>query len=88
MVDDAGKIKDVAFKTFGCGSAIASSSFATEKIKGLHIWEASQIKNTDIAKELSLPPVKLHCSMLAEDAIKSAIKDWESKKGLRQAIKE
>jgi NifU-like protein involved in Fe-S cluster formation len=74
MVDDNGIIKDVAFKTFGCGSAIASSSFATEKIKGLNVWEAGMIKNTDIAKELSLPPVKLHCSMLAEDAIKSAIK--------------
>lgn len=84
MVDPAsGKISDVKFKTFGCGSAIASSSLATEKIKSLNVWSASQIKNTDIAKELSLPPVKLHCSMLAEDAIKAAIKDWESKKELR-----
>ncbi|KAJ3054525.1 iron-binding protein [Rhizophlyctis rosea] len=81
MVDpETGKIMDVAFKTFGCGSAIASSSLATEKIKGLTIWEASKIKNTEIAKELALPPVKLHCSMLAEDAIKSAVKDWEAKR--------
>jgi nitrogen fixation NifU-like protein len=64
LVDDAGNIKDVRFKTFGCGSAIASSSLATEKIKGLTVHEASQIKNTDIAKELSLPPVKLHCSSI------------------------
>ncbi|RKO89209.1 NifU-like N terminal domain-containing protein [Blyttiomyces helicus] len=63
MVDDAtGEIKDVKFKTFGCGSAIASSSLATEKIKGLKIWDAAKIKNTEIAKELALPPVKLHCS--------------------------
>ncbi len=62
LVDDSGKIQDVKFKTFGCGSAIASSSFATEKIKNLSVWDASKIKNTEIAKELSLPPVKLHCS--------------------------
>jgi NifU-like protein involved in Fe-S cluster formation len=63
MVDDAtGEITNVKFKTFGCGSAIASSSFATEKIKGMNIWDAAKIKNTDIAKELKLPPVKLHCS--------------------------
>ena len=62
LVDDDGKIQDVKFKTFGCGSAIASSSLATEKIKGLSVHEAGQLKNTDIAKELSLPPVKLHCS--------------------------
>ncbi|KAJ3281158.1 iron-binding protein [Borealophlyctis nickersoniae] len=81
LVDEAtGEIKDVRFKTFGCGSAIASSSLATEKIKGLKVWEANKIKNTEIAKELSLPPVKLHCSMLAEDAIKSAVRNWESKR--------
>jgi iron-sulfur cluster assembly enzyme ISCU, mitochondrial len=79
MVDDDGNIADAKFKTFGCGSAIASSSLATEKIKGLKLYEAYQLKNTDIAKELSLPPVKLHCSMLAEDAIRSAIKDYATK---------
>ena len=67
------------FKTFGCGSAIASSSLATEWIKGKTLAEALEIKNTDIVKELSLPPVKIHCSVLAEDAIKSAIKDWTKK---------
>ncbi|EGF83109.1 hypothetical protein BATDEDRAFT_31079 [Batrachochytrium dendrobatidis JAM81] len=87
LVDDVtGEIKDVKFKTFGCGSAIASSSFATEKIKGMSVWDAAKVKNTDIAKELSLPPVKLHCSMLAEDAIKSAVKDWESKRQARKAL--
>ena len=74
-VDNIGKIVDAKFKTFGCGSAIASSSFATEWIKGKHIDDAVLIKNSDIAKHLNLPPVKLHCSMLAEDAIKAAIKD-------------
>nr|QSX72251.1 iron-sulfur cluster assembly enzyme [Halichondria panicea] len=78
-VDDNGKIVDAKFKTFGCGSAIASSSLATEWIKGKQLDEASKIKNTDIAKELSLPPVKLHCSMLAEDAIKAALKDYQVK---------
>ena len=78
-VDDDGKITDAKFKTFGCGSAIASSSLATEWIKGKHLSEAGKIKNTEIAKELSLPPVKLHCSMLAEDAIKAAIKDFKIK---------
>ena len=67
------------FKTFGCGSAIASSSYATELISGMVIDDAEAIKNTDIANELKLPPVKLHCSMLAEDAIKAAIKDFKSK---------
>ncbi|KAJ3122677.1 iron-binding protein [Nowakowskiella sp. JEL0407] len=87
LVDEStGTITDVRFKTFGCGSAIASSSLATEKIKGLKVWEAAGIKNTDIAKELSLPPVKLHCSMLAEDAIKSAIKDWQKKRTTRSVI--
>lgn len=76
---DTGMIEDVRFKTFGCGSAIASSSLATEWIKGKSLGEAQAIKNTDIAKELSLPPVKLHCSMLAEDAIKSAVKDYQRK---------
>ena len=76
-VDDSGKIVDTKFKTFGCGSAIASSSYATEYIKGKNINEAINITNSDIAKHLNLPPVKLHCSMLAEDAIKSAIKDFE-----------
>lgn len=75
-----GVIEDVKFKTFGCGSAIASSSYATELVKGMTLDEAESIKNSTIAKELSLPPVKLHCSMLAEDAIKSAIKDYKSKR--------
>ena len=78
-VDDCGKIIDTKFKTFGCGSAIASSSYATEYIKGKNINEAVNVTNTDIAKHLNLPPVKLHCSMLAEDAIKSAIKDLKMK---------
>lgn len=81
--DETGEIQQVAFKTFGCGSAIASSSLVTEKIKGLKVWDAAKIKNTDIARELSLPPVKLHCSMLAEDAIKSAVRDWEQKRAKR-----
>jgi len=76
-VNDSGKIVDAKFKTFGCGSAIASSSYATEYIKGKNINEAINITNSDIAKYLHLPPVKLHCSMLVEDAIKSAIKDFE-----------
>ena len=78
-VDDCGIIVDTKFKTFGCGSAIASSSYATEYIKGKNINEAENIKNSDIAKHLKLPPVKLHCSMLAEDAIKSAIKNFKKK---------
>ncbi|XP_019717426.1 iron-sulfur cluster assembly enzyme ISCU [Hippocampus comes] len=78
-VDENGKIVDAKFKTFGCGSAIASSSLATEWVKGKSIDEALRIKNTDIAKELSLPPVKLHCSMLAEDAIKAALSDYRIK---------
>ncbi|KAF7492595.1 Iron-sulfur cluster assembly enzyme ISCU [Sarcoptes scabiei] len=84
-VDKDGKIIDARFKTFGCGSAIASSSLATEMIKGKTIEEAMTIKNTTIAKELSLPPVKLHCSMLAEDAIKAAINNYKIK---RQSIEE
>ncbi|XP_008812593.1 iron-sulfur cluster assembly protein 1-like [Phoenix dactylifera] len=77
---ESGKIVDACFKTFGCGSAIASSSVATEWVKGKPMEEVLSIKNTEIAKHLSLPPVKLHCSMLAEDAIKAAIKDYEAKK--------
>jgi len=73
------RIVDAKFKTFGCGSAIASSSLATEWIKGKTVDEAMQIQNTDIVEELSLPPVKIHCSVLAEDAIKAAIKDFKSK---------
>lgn len=79
-VDEDGKIIDAKFKTFGCGSAIASSSLATEWIKGKSMEQASEIKNTHIAKELRLPPVKLHCSMLAEDAIKAALKDVREKR--------
>lgn len=78
-VDENGKIIDAKFKTFGCGSAIASSSLATEWVKGKTIDQASELKNTDIAKELCLPPVKLHCSMLAEDAIKAALSDYKVK---------
>uniref|UniRef100_A0A0B7A0J7 NIF system FeS cluster assembly NifU N-terminal domain-containing protein n=2 Tax=Arion vulgaris TaxID=1028688 RepID=A0A0B7A0J7_9EUPU len=78
-VDENGKIIDAKFKTFGCGSAIASSSLATEWVKGKTMEEAMLIKNTAIAKELSLPPVKLHCSMLAEDAIKAALQDYKIK---------
>jgi len=79
-VDENGRIVDAKFKTFGCGSAIASSSLATEWIKGKSTEDAIKIKNTQIAKELCLPPVKLHCSMLAEDAIKAAIQDYRQKK--------
>ena len=78
-VDENEKIIDAKFKTFGCGSAIASSSYATEYIKGKNINEAINVTNSDIAKYLCLPPVKLHCSMLAEDAIKCAIKDLKKK---------
>ncbi|MEY4463545.1 MAG: hypothetical protein RLZZ81_516 [Pseudomonadota bacterium] len=79
-VDDDGIITDAKFKTFGCGSAIASSSLVTEWVKGRSVEDAETIKNTEIAKELSLPPVKLHCSLLAEDAIKAAIADYKQKK--------
>ena len=78
-VDDQGMIEDAKFKTFGCGSAIASSSLVTEWMKGKHVDDAEQIKNTQIAKHLSLPPVKIHCSVLAEDAIKAAVEDYRSK---------
>ena len=78
-VSDDGKIIDSKFKTFGCGSAIASSSVATEWIKGKTVDDVLSIKNADIAAHLKLPPVKLHCSMLAEDAIKAAVSDWKAK---------
>jgi len=83
-VDDSGRITEAKFKTFGCGSAIASSSLATEWVKGKTTDEAMKIKNTHIAKELCLPPVKLHCSMLAEDAIKAAISDYKTKKSAKK----
>jgi nitrogen fixation NifU-like protein len=81
QVGQDGIIEDAKFKTYGCGSAIASSSLLTEWVKGKSIDEATQIKNTDIAEELALPPVKIHCSVLAEDAIKAAISDYKSKQG-------
>ena len=77
-------IEEAKFKTFGCGSAIASSSLATEWVKGKTVEEAMQIKNTDIVRELSLPPVKIHCSVLAEDAIRAAIGDWKKKNGVSE----
>jgi nitrogen fixation NifU-like protein len=80
-INDSGVIEDARFKTFGCGSAIASSSYVTELVKGKRIEEAMAIKNTTIVKELNLPPVKIHCSVLAEDAIKAAISDWRERKG-------
>jgi nitrogen fixation NifU-like protein len=80
-VSDDGRIEDAKFKCYGCGSAIASSSLATEWIKGKTIDEALSIKNTEIVEELSLPPVKIHCSVLAEDSIRTAIKDYQSKNG-------
>ena len=83
-VSDAGVIEDAKFKTFGCGSAIASSSLATEWLKGRTLDEASAIRNTDIVKELNLPPVKIHCSVLAEDAIKSAIDDFRKKQSAKR----
>jgi len=79
LVDDIGVIQDAKFKTYGCGSAIASSSLLTEWVKGKTLDEAGAIKNTEIAQELALPPVKIHCSVLAEDAIKAAIKDYKEK---------
>ena len=82
QVNDAGVIEDAKFKTYGCGSAIASSSLLTEWVKGKTLDEARQIKNTDIAEELALPPVKVHCSGRAEDAIKAAIEDLQSKKSI------
>lgn len=85
-VDEAGVIKDAKFKTFGCGSAIASSSLATEWLKGKSIDEAVTIDNMSIVEELNLPPVKIHCSVLAEDAIKAAINDYRQKNGM-EALK-
>ena len=81
-VNDEGKISDARFKTFGCGSAIAASSLATEWVRGKTIDQAMELKNTEIVEELSLPPVKIHCSVLAEDAIKAAINDYKEKQGL------
>ena len=81
-VNEAGVIEDAKFKTYGCGSAIASSSLVTEWVKGKTLEQAQAIKNTEIAEELALPPVKIHCSILAEDAIKAAIADYKKKKGL------
>lgn len=81
-----GKVENAVFKTFGCGSAIASSSYATEWLKGKTIDECASIQNSDIASYLKLPPVKLHCSMLAEDAVKMAIKDYQSKQEGRDAV--
>ncbi len=83
-VDDSGMITDAKFKTFGCGSAIASSSLATEWLKGKSVDDALKIDNMDIVEELNLPPVKIHCSVLAEDAIKSAINDYRVKNGLEE----
>ena len=80
-VNEQGVIEDAKFKTYGCGSAIASSSLLTEWVKGKTLDEAKEIRNTDIAEELELPPVKVHCSVLAEDAIKSAIEDYQNKQG-------
>ena len=84
QVSDEGVIEDAKFKTYGCGSAIASSSLLTEWVKGKSLEEAGQIKNTELAEELALPPVKIHCSVLAEDAIKAAIKDVRKKRGEEQ----
>lgn len=81
-VNEQGVIEDAKFKTYGCGSAIASSSLATEWMKGKTLDEAETIKNTQLAEELALPPVKIHCSVLAEDAIKAAVRDYREKKGL------
>jgi nitrogen fixation NifU-like protein len=84
-VTEDGVIEDARFKTFGCGSAIASSSLVTEWVKGKTVAEAMLIKNTDVAQELHLPPVKIHCSVLAEDAIKAAVGDWQRKQAARAA---
>ena len=87
QVDENENIVDAKFKTFGCGSAIASSSLATEWIKGRKLDEALEIKNTDIVRELALPPVKIHCSVLAEDAIRAAVADLKAKRAARQQAK-
>jgi nitrogen fixation NifU-like protein len=84
-VSDAGVIEDAKFKTFGCGSAIASSSLVTEWVKGMTVEQALALKNTQIVEELNLPPVKIHCSVLAEDAIKAAIADYKKKQEARQS---
>ncbi len=86
-VNEEGVIEDAKFKTFGCGSAIASSSLVTEWVKGKTLDQALTIKNTDVAQELNLPPVKIHCSVLAEDAIKAAIADYQKKHGLEPTVK-
>jgi nitrogen fixation NifU-like protein len=86
-VNDEGVIEDAKFKTFGCGSAIASSSLVTEWVKGKTVEEALTIKNTDVATELNLPPVKIHCSVLAEDAIKAAVADYQKKRGQQPTVK-
>jgi len=83
-INDDGIVEDARFKTFGCGSAIASSSYVTELVKGKTVDEVLRIKNTHIVQELSLPPVKIHCSVLAEDAIKAAIADWKKKRAVNQ----
>lgn len=83
-VDDNGIIRDARFKTYGCGSAIASSSLVTEMVKGMHVDAASQIRNSEIAEELALPPVKIHCSILAEDAIKAAVNDYHNRHSKNQ----
>ena len=88
QVDDNGIIEDARFKTYGCGSAIASSSLVTEWLKGKSLDQAGAIKNMDIAEELALPPVKVHCSVLAEDAIKAAISDYKGKHGTAAAVTE
>jgi nitrogen fixation NifU-like protein len=85
-VDDDGIIRDACFKTYGCGSAIASSSLVTEWVKGMHIDDAVNLKNSQIAEELALPPVKIHCSILAEDAIKAAIHDYKAKHDTDNAV--
>ena len=87
-VNKDGVIEDAKFKTYGCGSAIASSSLVTEWVKGMHVDQAMQIKNSQIAEELSLPPVKIHCSVLAEDAIKAAIADYQKKRASADAAAE
>ena len=84
-ISDDGVVEDAKFKTFGCGSAIASSSYVTELVKGKTIDEVMAIKNTEIVAELSLPPVKIHCSVLAEDGIKAALADWKRKREVKQA---
>jgi len=86
-VNEKGVIEDAKFKTFGCGSAIASSSLVTEWVKGKTLDQALTIKNTDVASELDLPPVKIHCSVLAEDAIKAAVADYQKKRGMAQTVR-